>query len=475
MNRIGRIAICITLATGMALAGSAVAGNVGKAGSVNTGPSEGNVKFFLADPELGLVGVYNVNGTELYFEARRALDEKTGAPGALSVRVIDAEARTLALGGEPYAKHWAPQAGEFTAKDGSAYTQLLSGLGDALGASNLHASLSAEKSALAALARQAAGASGYPLRANVDVMTYAAPDAAQVSDFYLQSARDVGLDRQKNGELVANLGNGIELRASQQFVADEPDAEGRMGRFDTYSMVKAGDGYVMATELGGDSIPQGWSEAMELDNRREHHALAADFGRAASALNALAYGARSEGTALSQDDEQASMQRLAQGLATHLLPVRDEATADRDVTRAAGGRYQTYIQVWRKPFVVIAEHSGTRVGKWRYNSATSSVKTHQGWTSYCNHGTCAASSPMTHKCTFTGPRLTYYRVPSRRSDAGGHTCSTGYWAVAMGGRHNCHDDSSVQVRAVRGQAYSANSGRCNDWLGWTYAPTCSAQ
>ncbi|MGY0651338.1 hypothetical protein ACW7GZ_05610 [Luteimonas sp. A537] len=473
MNRIGRIAVCITLATGMALAGAAGAGNVGS-GGIDTASSRGNVKFFLADPELGLVGVYNVNGTELYFEARRSLDEKTGAPGALSVRVIDAEARTLALGGEPYAKHWVPQAGEFTDKEGSAHMQLLSGLGEALGTSDLHASLSAERSALAALARQAAGASDLPLRVTVDATTYAAPDAAQVSDFYLQSARDVKLDRQKDGVLVASLGNGIELQASQQFVADEPDAEGRMGRFDTYSMVTAGDGYVMATELGGDAIPEDWSKAMELDNRREHNALAADFGRAASALNALAYGAMSEGTALSEDDEQASMQRLAQGLATHLLPVRDEAT-DRDVARAAGGRYQTYIQVWRKPFVVIAEHSGTRVGKWRYNSATSSVKTHQGWTSYCNHGTCAASSPMTHKCTFTGPRLTYYRVPSRRSDAGGHTCSTGYWAVAMGGRHNCHDDSSVQIRAVRGQAYSVSSGRCNDWSSWTYAPTCSAQ
>jgi hypothetical protein len=470
MNRMGRMAVGIALAVGMALAGPVVAKGAG------TGSSKGDVKLFLADPELGLAGVYNINGSELYFEARRTLDEKTGAPGALSVRIIDAEARTLALGGEPYAKHWVPQAGEFTSKDGASYTLLLAGLGEALRTADLHASLSSERSALAALARQAAGTSaGFPLRASVDATAFAAPDAAQVSDFYLRSARDVTLDRAKGGTLVANLGNGIVLEASQQFIADEPDAEGRMGRIDTYSMVRAADGYVLATELGGDEIPESWLDAMELVNQRGHHELAKDFGRAASALNALAYGVKGEGLALSQSDEQASMQRLAQTMATHLLPVRDEKSSDREVTRAAG-LFQTYIQVWRKPFVVIAEHSGTRVGKWRYNSSsTSSAKVHQGWVSYCNHGTCAASSPMTHKCTFTGPRLTYYRVPARRTDAGGHTCSTPYWAVALGGHHNCHDDSSTQVKAVRGQGYSTSAGRCNDWAFWAYAPTCGVQ
>lgn len=472
MNRMRRIAVCIALATGMALvAAPALAAPRGEA------RVQGQVEFFLADPELGVAGVYRIDGTELYFEARRALDATTGAPGALGVRVIDAEARTLALGGEPYAKHWEPQAGELAAKDAAAYPEALAALGDALGAAGLHPSLSAETAALSALAREAAGAgaSAYPLRTRVEATAAVAPDAAQLGDFYRWSSRGMSVERGKDGTLSATLGNGIQLQASQQFVADEPDEQGRMGRYDTYSMVKAADGYVLATELGGDDVPDGWSEAMELDNRREHSALAADFGRAASALKALAYGAAGAGGALSEDDELASMQRMAEGLATHLLPVRDEAAPGRDVTRAAGGRYQTYIQVWRKPFVVIAEHSGTRVGKWRYNSATSTVKTHQGWTSYCNHGTCAASGNMTHKCTFTGPRLTYYRVPARRSDAGGHTCSTSYWAVARGGHHNCHDDSSVQVRAVRGQSYSSSSGRCNDWTFSAYAPNCGAQ
>ena len=165
------------------------------------------------------------------------------------------------------------------------------------------------------------------------------------------------------------------------------------------------------------------------------------------------------------------MQRMARALVEHLLPER----GDDSNQLFAAGLYQTYIQVWRKPFVVIAEHSGTRVGKYRYSSSTSSVKTHQGWISFCNHGTCANAGDMTHKCTYTGPRLTYYRVPSRRAEHGGHTCATGYFAIDLIGHHNCHDDSSVQVRAVRGQSYNVNSGRCSDWVFWSHAPTCGAQ
>src|SRR5690606_9027659 len=231
------------------------------------------------------------------------------------------------------------------------------------------------------------------------------------------------------------------------------------------------DGYVLASEFGGDLVPEGWSQDLAVGTERDHHALAADFGRAATALNALAYsGKSSTGVTLSHQSEQEAMQRMAHTLATHLLPMRDEADAATPDAIKAGGRYQTYIQVWRKPFVLIAEHSGTRVGKWRYNSTTSTVKTHQGWTSFCNHGTCAAGSKMTHKCTFTGPRLGSYRMPIRNTAAGGHTCATRYFATDLIGHHNCHDDSSVQVRAIRGQAYNTGSGRCSDWVFWPHAP-----
>lgn len=472
MNRIRNIAGGISLAIGMAFAGLALAAPDGGVGL----PREG-VKFFLADPELGLAGVYSADGAELYFEARRSLDAKSGAPGALSLRVVDAEARTLALGGEPYARDWVPQQGEFLMKEGFNYSHLLSGLSEALDAARLHVSLSAEKTALADLAQQAADtpAGRFPARAMPDVQKSAPVDVSKVADFYLDSVKDIRVRRNDDGMLEAKLGNGIVWLSTQQYVADEPDADGQMGRVDAYSMVKAADGYVLSAELGGDEVPKGWAEEIQIENVRDHQALAADFGRAATALNALAYSGQStKGVSLSHRSEQAAMQRTAQTMVTHLLPMRDDASSSEAMAKA-GGRYQTYIQVWRQPFALIGEHSGTRVGKWRYASTTSSSRTHQGWVSYCNHGTCAAAGNMTHKCTFTGPRLTYYRLPSRRSDAGGHTCATKYNVLSGFGGHNCHDDSSVQVRAVRGQAYTTNRGRCDDTGFWPHAPTCGVQ
>lgn len=468
MNRMGKIAGGLALAIGMAFAGTS-------AGAAELGTrAAADIRFFLADPELGVAGVYAGNGTEIYFEARRAVDATSGAIGPLSLRIVDAQARTLAIAGEPLGAQWVAPAGEFANSEGYAHAGLLAGLGRALGAADLHVALAAEKAALAGLALQAADkpAAAYPVQATLDAGFAGAASDTEVADFYMRSMREVQAARDASGQLEAALGNGIVLRSKQEYIADEPDETGRMGRIDAYTLVKAADGYVLGAELGGDRVPKDWSDDMELENQRHHHELAADFGRAATALNALAYsGKASQGVSLSQQAEQESMQRIAQAMAGNLLPER----ADGSNQLFAAGLYQTYIQVWRKPFVLIAEHSGTRVGKYRYNSSTSSVRTHQGWISFCNHGTCAAASPMTHKCTYTGPRLTYYRVPSRRTDAGGHTCATRYWAVDLIGHHNCHDDSSVQVRAVRGQAYNINSGRCSDWVFWSHAPTCGAQ
>lgn len=483
MNRIGKISAGVALA--IAVVYAAPASSASPASAKDAKLARGSVQFFLADPELGLAGVYTANGTELYFEARRQVDAASGQPGELSLRVIDAEARTLALGGESYARHWVPQQAEFVASDGFAYAQLLTGLGRALSAADLHVALSGEKTALADLAAQASAtpAARFPARVTTLSRTSFAPTAMQTADFYQRAGKNLQVKRQPDGMLEASLGKGVMFMSSQTFIADEPDVDtGQMGRIDAYSMVKAADGYVLGSELGGDAMPAGWEEALTHENERDHHALATDFGSAATALNALAYSGRSaQGVALSNPMELEAMHRLAQTMTTYLLPVRGEdrplsVPGGTDNEAAAGqGLYQTYIQVWRKPFVVLAEHSGTRVGKWKYKSSSSSVRTHQGWTAFCNHGTCAGGAKMTHKCTFTGPRLTFYRMPVRNSGSGGHTCSTKYFATAAWNRHNCHDDSSTQVKAIRGQSYSLTGGRCGDFPFSMYAPSCGVQ
>ncbi|MCW5568118.1 MAG: hypothetical protein KIS84_07805 [Dokdonella sp.] len=464
----GKIAGSIALAIGMALTATTVV--AASDPGVKQSP---DIRFFLADPELGVAGVYGGNGAELYFEARRSLDA-TGAAGALSLRIVDAEARTVAIAGEPLDGQRTPISGEFDASEGYVHARQLTGLGRALGAADLHAALTVEKSALADLARQAAdtAAANFPLRASLDARFTEVASDAQVADFYMRSMRDVQAARADGGMLEASLGNGIVLRSKQEFIADEPDEHGNMGRIDAYVLVKAADGYVLGAELGGDRVPKDWSDDMELENERSHHDLAADFGRAATALNALAYSGRTtQGVTLSHQAEQASMQRLAQSLASNLLPER----ADASNQLLAAGLYQTAIEVWRKPFLVLAEHSATRVAKYRYNNPVSNVRTFQGWISFCNHGACANASNMSRKCSYTGPRGHYYLLPSRRSDAGGHTCATPYWAIGRIGHHNCHDDSSVQVRAVHGQYYSIYTGRCGDAVYWAHAPHCGAQ
>lgn len=474
MNRIASLGGCMSLAIAMALGGTAAAAPI-----VAAGISSGSVHFYLADPELGLAGVYTWNGTELYFEARRTFDAKSGGPGALSLRVIDAQARTLAMGGVPYSVNWEPQRNEFMLKEGFSYAHLLDGLGQALENADLHLALATEKSALANLSRQAADvpAASFPLRSDLSAKSNAVPDIALVADFYMDAAAPLTMKRKADGMLNVDLGNGVSFQSTQQFLPYEQDDEGNYGRIDAYSVVLDAEGYVLAAELGGDEMPEAWSKAMDVDTTRDHHALATDFGSAATALNALAYSGKStRGVALSHESEKSAMQRLALSLAEQLLPMRDVDAGKHErgmVQDKAGGRYLTDVAVWRKPFVVIAEHSGTRVRKWLYNSTTSSVRTLKGTVNFCNHGTCPGGSKMTQKCFWGGTRTTGYRVPARGSDAGGHTCTTSYWAIARKGHHNCHDDSSVQVSAVRGRSYSRSGGRCNDSVFWAYAPTCS--
>src|SRR5690606_19548922 len=127
--------------------------------------------------------------------------------------------------------------------------------------------------------------------------------------FYRQSAKDIQMTRTRDGVLEARLGNGIEFKSSQQFIVDEPDpVTGEMGRIDAYSMVKAADGYVLASELGGDLVPEGWADEMGRETARDPDAIAADFGRAATALNALAYtGKLTQGVTLGNEIELGAM------------------------------------------------------------------------------------------------------------------------------------------------------------------------
>lgn len=466
---------CITtgtigLAIALALTGPTEARPVDDAGRSSTG-----VTFFLADPELGVAGVYRRGESELYFEARRSIDAASGALGPLSLRVIDGDARTLAVAGKPLNEHWVPPRNEFAAARGFNPAPLLNELGQALAAARMHETLSNDQAALVALTMQAAHtpAAALPLQLPVNPRRDAAPNEMQIAAFYLDTLQDLHMQRRSDHVLQVDLGNGVTYQSSQRFLAGEYAQDGTLGRIDAYSLLTDADGHVLAAELGGDSTPRAWSEAMERHTERDDFALAVDNGRAASVLNGLGYGAKgSFGVALSMSSEQEAMQRLARSLSNRLLPIRDAAdTAEAQVTPSAVTHpYRTDISVWSKPFASFGEHSATFVRKWRYNS--SGRRTVTGSMSFCNHGTCAFGDNMTEECFYGGVRARRYHTPIARWDDTWHTCATRYHVLSPNNRHNCNDDSWTQVQAVRARPYDVNGGRCSDIHDASWAPSC---
>ena len=166
----------------------------------------------------------------------------------------------MALAGTPYDKQWEPQKGEFTKSDGFGYSDLLSRLGGALDAATLHGALSAEKSALADLARQAAGASAarYPLRADVDARRASAPDAAQVADFYLRSARDLAIAREGDGT-IRQPRQRQHLLGTQKYIDDEPDADGQLPHRCLFDVSRDGTAAPTRWRRGAKAGPRRWT------------------------------------------------------------------------------------------------------------------------------------------------------------------------------------------------------------------------
>lgn len=477
-----KLAGSMSLAIGLALASSAIA-------APRLGGSDGatshaqSIKLYLADPELGLAGrIAGADGEVLYFQSKQLLDAKTGEAVGLALHIVDSQARTVVAAGVDGA---GDDAVHLPVKEAMAVSDLLGELSSELAALDLHPALGQQKVALSGLAAEAAARSpfDYPVQLDSAQLKSAAVSTQTLTDFYLRAASDIELKRGEGGTLLADIGNGLAYESAQFFRADEENENGEMGRIDVYSRMLDAHGQNLGAELGGDWVPDGWDDLLGALPKveRSHDEIAADMGAGAMALNALALGAKSSyGVAFSNQLEQESMYRLARSLADNLLPQRDvEGLAPGEAMAKAGGRYRTAIQVHKKWLVWPTEHSATRVYQHLFTSTTSNVYSVTATLNFCNHGTCAGGSGMSQKCSWTGPRLTFYRVPQTRWVPAGqtgagtrHTCSTNY-GVAGFQNHNCHDDSSVQVRAVRGLSYSHNGGRCKDWDFWATAPGCS--
>lgn len=473
------LTLSVTIGVGAAGAHAISVDSITPQGYSDPGVDDAGLRIYLSDPELGLIGRFRQGDEVIYFEARRTIDAETGAPAAMTLRLLDREARLLAHAGHPD--------GTFADAGGSSrptgeQAAVLAAFADELDQLSLHAAMSAEKSTLVGLAQAGSDpAVRFPYTLELSEAAGRAVDARTVADFYLGALADVRMQRDLGGLLRVDLGNGLEFESRHRFLPFEQNEHGELGRYDGYSRVVNGHGEHLSSELGGDSPPAEWTNLhAETELRpRSHDELATEAGRAAMALNGMSVvGRNARGVSFGNDLELDVMSRLARSLSAELLPISEFDLASATQAKSTG-RYRTNLQVHRKSLVVIAEHSATRVLRYFYTSTTSNVISSSSTINYCNHGACPGGSGMSRKCTYTGPRTSAYRTPPKHGGDG--TCNTAYslagdstapiWNLWF--NHNCHDDSSVQLRVVKGQSYGVRSGRCADGpLFWAHAPNC---
>jgi hypothetical protein len=470
------------------------------------------VTVFLADPQLGVVGAVVQGDTILYFES------VTPAGSTLSARLLDSAGRTIAISGHSMDARWLASTDYDAVGAAQSLTlapSLVNQVGSALPAGALFAQ---ETAAIGNLARAGAMQTPgmVPLSADSATMSLpaAAPNrAALAAQYDLADAQNLGYARDVEGNLNVTY-KGTALRAQVvNLPNDVNDETGALGVTEVNAQIRTSDGTPIATQLGGDDIPDGWDTNMFPDTEPsdippiQWYTAVGKAKRAALLLGRYPYiGTATEAGALSA----LALGTNHDGVDLDLLPqpmAADSASADTStgVSAAAAGTYYSRTAVWRKPLVGIGwngfnlfEHSGTIVRHGRRNS--SGGVTWKTKTVYCNHGTCPGASGMSFKCTTPNPgRSKYYYaphyvIPAGQTGAGSgraHSCAhTGYspfsgvqCRVCVLGicgcvtgchpGHNCHDDSWTQVRAIRGESYHLQGGaRCEDCIFYGWSPSC---
>lgn len=181
-------------------------------------------------------------------------------------------------------------------------------------------------------------------------------------------------------------------------------------------------------------------------------------------------------------EEAKTLERLSGHIDPYITPEQSNAerTLQKSVLSLAATASNTYthiFEIWWKPAVGIAEHSGTR---------TTSTYLGQTWSQLatCNHGACAAntSQGMALSCSraiFNRPLAIAVKnkcdQPIAPASASMHSsllgcCSTAYGLT--GGYHVCNDDSRIQ-RDIFVANGPVSASFCADWIPQGWAPGCS--
>lgn len=452
----------------------------------------GVLRLLIADPELGLVGLYREGDAVLFFET---LPVASAAPDAgsekqqgdlLAARFVREDGRTLAIAGSTAApQSWYPQAASDIADQGLMKSRQKDGLRMAAVAvaalkTHLYDGLyAADVSLLSRLAQQAPKALGGGDVVAIDEASIpAASERQRLGDRQRKAQMELSLTVHASSPGAIDIELAGARAEARQVV--EVDAPGEF-RTEIYARLANADDRTLVAQLGGHAetnnvfgpalqVPMSWgTQSIMLDESATSGSLTDDLIQAvsdsAAALSAAHIAARSGNTQLPQWAVQAWSENTV-GLRDQLLPMRDDGQAAGDSSAKATYTYYNRLDVHDKPLAVIARHSASVVRNYRKTNATGAVIRSSTY-NFCNEGTCALS--MTKKCgpvasanSSTGWYMPPVRTSHASDPAGGvmHSCGTRYSLAFKRDRHNCHSDTWTQVRAVKGLSHGAFSGKC---------------
>jgi hypothetical protein len=443
---------------------------------------------FLADPQLGIAGAYQTGGTTLYFEARTP-DEST----EMSVRLLDATGRTIAISGHSMDAEWLPKTLGDYARAAPSLT-LAEGLPAALASAFDKTVFSREIALLSSLAAGAAHASpgSDALRFDAAPGEQAAVTEddreAAIRSYEERAAAQLKSGRDIEGNLRTAFGETRITTATNYFPdgENEDNPAGVMGRTEVSARIVSPQDKAIIQQFGGDEVPEGWDSDATASPRAVDPIQAGS--EAGMAIRAAALTAR---YAFATPEETAAIGNLAaQLLDEGMFPNPDlevPSAAPESASDNCGACYRTEIQVWNKGLAGVAQHSGTIVLHYNDNNP-SRYPVLENTVLFCNHGTCPGHKPMNHAATCKGNWMTSYRNPPHHAitaappspPSGYHSCYktpyhlNGGFPFPWQHGHNCNDDSWTQIHAVLGKPYAITNGaRCDDHALDPRAPGCN--
>lgn len=332
---------------------------------------------------------------------------------------------------------------------------------------------------ISALSNLALGAGRTPVGAAAVVIDSATANPPARSAAALETANNNDLVAARQLIVTVNTPENLSVKLGgvtiQTFVEYFPDGENEenpdvLGRTEVSAQILSSNGKSLIQQIGGDDIPDGWDSATTGMFRQSTpdpvDPIQASV-EAGQAIRAAALMTRFPSVATPEETE--AIGHLAATLRDDALFPNPATDPDTTPAASCGNCYKSSVQVWNKPLVVVAQHSGSIVLHYTDNDP-SRIPVLQIETIYCNHGTCPQHKPMSTPCTYNGPWMGYYRyaphhkitAPPPTPVSGYHSCyktqykvySGLFWPVVHG--HNCNDDTWTQVRAIRGESYDIN-------------------